>query len=262
MKKSVYMICLCVLMLLVFYEVEHIQENKTSSGIYVPTARFLSNVKEENRNREKTKKIAYLSFDDGPSDNTEKILDILKEKNAVSSFFVIGRNISQKNEKIIQKAIKQGNAVGVHTFCHDQCDIYQDKEHFFADYDKAEKVLQNIIGKKPTLHRFPWGSNNGYVSSYVDGLIDELQKRGVKSFDWNVSGEDSVGKNIPENVIFSNIKKDLTRFEQPIILLHDSSTMAHTVSVLPQVIDYIRQQGYEFDTLEHHPGYLFPASWR
>ena len=262
MKKSVYIICLCVLSVLVFYEVEHIRDKKTSGGTYVPTARFASRVKEENSTQEKAKKIAYLSFDDGPSDNTDKILDILKSKNAVCSFFIIGKNISEKNEKIIQKAVKQGNAVGVHTFCHDQCDIYQDKEHFFSDYNKAEQVLERIIGKKPTLHRFPWGSNNGYVSSYVDGLVEELKERGVRSFDWNVSGEDSVGKNVPESVIFANIKKDLTRFDKPIILLHDSATMNHTAAILPQIIDYIREQGYEFDTLENHTGYLFPASWR
>lgn len=259
MKKSVYVICLCVLSVLVFYEVEHIKEKKTSSGTYVPTAHFLSSVKKENK---KTKKIAYLTFDDGPSDNTTKILDILQEKKAVASFFVIGNIIAEKEEKIIRQAIKQGNAVGIHTYCHEQCDIYCDKEHFFDDYNKAERVLERITGKKPTLHRFPWGSNNGYISSYVDEVVQQLEKRGVKSFDWNVSGEDSVGKNVPEQVIFANVKKDLMRFDRPIILLHDSAAMKHTTTVLPQMIDYIREQGYEFDTLVHHPGYLFPASWR
>lgn len=279
MKGYVYIICLCVLTVLVFYEVEHISEKETSGGTYVPTARFLSHVKNENnaksqnnkknenntqneKNKKETRKIAYLTFDDGPSENTVKILETLKNKKAVSSFFIIGKGMTKEKEEIIKQAVKQGNAVGIHTYCHEQCDIYCDRAHFFEDYDKAEHVLENILGKKPTLHRFPWGSNNGYVKSYVDGLVDELKGRGVKSFDWNVSGEDSVAKNVPESVIFANVKKDLTRFDEPIILLHDSATMKHTAAVLPKIIDYIREQGYEFDTLENHPGYLFPASWR
>lgn len=274
MKKSVYIICLCVLSVLVFYEVEHIQERKTSGGTYVPTAGFVSKVKEENEKnvkndgkteestKEEVKKVAYLTFDDGPSENTVKILDILKNRNIVSSFFIIGKDLSESDEKIIKQAVKQGNVVGVHTYSHERNSIYQDREHFFSDYDKAEEVLEKILGKKPTLHRFPWGSNNHYVSYYVDGLIEELKGRGVRSFDWNVSGEDSISTNVPESVIFANIKKDLNKFDNPIILLHDSATMGHTVAVLPEIIDYIREQGYEFDTIDHHPGYLFPASWR
>lgn len=261
MKKSVYIICVCVLMVLVFYEAGR-GEDKKSGGVYVPTARLMSQLQKENNKEEKGKKVAYLTFDDGPSYNTEKILDILKEKKAVSSFFIIGKDISEEKEKIIKRALKQGNAVGVHTYCHEQCNIYKDKEHFFSDYDKAEQVLENILGRKPTLHRFPWGSNNGFVSSFVDSLIEELQRRGVRSFDWNVSGEDSVGASVAEETIFANVKRDLTRYDKPIILLHDSATTSHTTAVLPQIIDYIREQGYEFDTLENHPGYLFPASWR
>ena len=261
MRKSVYIICVCVLMVLVFYEAGR-GKKKKNGGVYVPAARLMSQLEKENKQEEKGKKVAYLTFDDGPSYNTEKILDILKEKKAVSSFFIIGKDISEEKEKIIKRALEQGNAVGVHTYCHEQCNIYKDKEHFFSDYDKADKVLENILGKKPTLHRFPWGSNNGFVSSFVDSLIEELQRRGVRSFDWNVSGEDSVGADVPEQTIFANVKRDLTRYDKPIILLHDSAAMNHTTAVLPQIIDYIREQGYEFDTLENHSGYLFPASWR
>ena len=274
MKKSVYIICLCVLSVLVFYEVEHIQERKTSGGTYVPTAGVVSKVKEENKKnvkdgkkteestKEETKKVAYLTFDDGPSENTEKVLDILKSKNIVASFFIIGKDLPENGEKIIKQAVEQGNVVGVHTYSHERNNIYQDREHFFSDYDKAEEILEKILGKKPTLHRFPWGSNNNRVSYYVDSLIEELKSRGVRSFDWNVSGEDSVSLNVPGSVIFANIKKDLNRFDNPIILLHDSATMQNTVAVLPDIIDYIREQGYEFDTVDHHPGYIFPASWR
>ena len=85
---------------------------------------------------------------------------------------------------------------------------------------------------------------------------------GIHSYDWNVSGEDSVGDNVSKSTIYNNVKKDLNRYRQPIILLHDSATTDNTVAVLGELIDYIRSQGYEFDTLNNREEYMFPASWR
>ena len=157
---------------------------------------------------------------------------------------------------------KKGNAIGVHTYCHEHNQMYASANCFYKDFRAASDCIEKIIGEKPTLHRFPWGSNNGYVKSYVDELHNHLRKEGVRSFDWNVSGEDSISPHVSQAVIFQNVKKDVTRFEKPIILLHDASAMDNTAKVLPQIIDYIKEQGYRFDTLDHREEYLFPASWR
>ena len=157
---------------------------------------------------------------------------------------------------------KKGNAIGVHTYCHEHNQMYASANCFYKDFRAASDCIEKIIGEKPTLHRFPWGSNNGYVKSYVDELHNQLRKEGVRSFDWNVSGEDSISPHVSQAVIFQNVKKDVTRFEKPIILLHDASAMDNTAKVLPQIIDYIKEQGYRFDTLDHREEYLFPASWR
>ncbi len=269
MRKTAYIVCICLLSILVFYEIEH---NQTSSEEYVPTARFASQIKEENQKNlkekkksqdgEKEKKIAYLTFDDGPSDNTIKILKTLKDKKAVATFFVIGNSITPEREELVKQMVKQGNAVGVHTYCHKKNVLYCNEECFLEDFNKAAEILERITGETPTLHRFPWGSNNGYVSSFVDELHEKLKKMGVHSYDWNVSGEDSLGGTVAKSTIYNNVKKDVTRYDQPIILLHDSATMDNTADVLGEIIDYIRSQGYEFDTLEHREEYMFPASWR
>ncbi|MCH5252967.1 MAG: hypothetical protein J1F22_08340, partial [Lachnospiraceae bacterium] len=104
--------------------------------------------------------------------------------------------------------------------------------------------------------------NNNRVSYYVDSLIEELKGRGVRSFDWNVSGEDSLSLNVSQETIYQNVVKDLTRYRQPIILLHDSATTKNTAAVLGRIIDYIRDEGYEFDTLKNREEYMFPSSWR
>ena len=256
MKKTTYILCVCLLFIMAFFEIRHNSED------YVATARFAAQVEKENRQAAEKKKTAYLTFDDGPSDNTRKILEVLKEKKAVATFFLIGKEITPEREDIVKQTVKQGNAVGVHTYCHEKNKLYCNAESFFDDFNMASDSIKKVTGKKPVLHRFPWGSNNGYVCSYVDSLHEKLQEEGIKSFDWNVSGEDSIGGTVAQSTIFQNVKKDLTRYDEPIILLHDSATMDNTAAVLGQIIDYIRSQGYEFATLEKREEYMFPASWR
>lgn len=275
MKKTTYILCVCLLCIVAFIEIRHnipgngpeekqisTENSETGSERYVPTARFASQVKRENETIREKKKTAYLTFDDGPSDNTRKILDVLEEKKAVATFFLIGNEITPEREDIVKKTLDQGNAIGVHTFCHEKNKLYCNADSFFEDFKKATESIQKVTGKKPLLHRFPWGSNNGYVSSYVDALHEKLSEMGVKSFDWNVSGEDAIGGTVAQSTIFNNVKKDLKRYDEPIILLHDSATMDNTAAVLDQIIDYIRSQGYEFATLEDREEYMFPANWR
>lgn len=267
MKKAVYIVCLCLLTALLteegirtYREGEAINER----AVFTPTARFSACVREENEKEksQENEKCAYLTFDDGPSANTEKILKTLSEKKVTATFFLIGNEITKDREEIVKKEMAQGHAVGVHTFCHEQELIYCDEESFFEDYRKTADRIYEVTGKIPDLHRFPWGSNNGYVCACVDVLHEKLSKMGVKSFDWNVSGEDSVGKNVDKETIFQNIKKDVTRYDRPIILLHDSSAMDNTAAILGKIIDYIREKGYSFDTLENREEYLFPEAWR
>ena len=252
MKKTVYVVCVCVLFVLLFYEVKRNYETENDGTIIVPTGSFVSKVQKENQ------KTAYLTFDDGPSGNTKKIIKILEEKGAVATFFLIGKEITGERVDTVKELKKKGNAIGVHTYCHEHNQMYASANCFYKDFRAASDCIEKIIGEKPTLHRFPWGSNNGYVKSYVDELHNQLRKEGVRSFDWNVS----ISPHVSQAVIFQNVKKDVTRFEKPIILLHDASAMDNTAKVLPQIIDYIKEQGYRFDTLDHREEYLFPASWR
>lgn len=265
MRKTAYVLCLILLCGLIVNEANQIyhmdkkEQKETGVEKYVPTSNFVNSVKKEN---ELQRKVAYLTFDDGPSKNTEKVLATLKEKNAVATFFLIGCEITEEREEIVKKEIAQGNAVGVHTYCHEPEKIYGSADGFLQDYKKTSECIRRIIGTAPTLHRFPWGSNNCYVSSHVDALHEKLKEMGVKSYDWNVSGEDSVGGFIPQETIFQNVRKDLDKYSEPIILLHDSGTMDNTAAVLGRIIDYIRGEGYEFGTLDDREEYLFPESWR
>ena len=201
MKKTVYVVCVCVLFVLLFYEVKRNYETENDGTIIVPTGSFVSKVQKENQ------KTAYLTFDDGPSGNTKKIIKILEEKGAVATFFLIGKEITGERVDTVKELKKKGNAIGVHTYCHEHNQMYASANCFYKDFRAASDCIEKIIGEKPTLHRFPWGSNNGYVKSYVDELHNHLRKEGVRSFDWNVSGEDSISPHVSQAVIFQNVKK-------------------------------------------------------
>lgn len=267
-KKGLYVLCMCLLSVIVFNEIERNNMSREVSGQETVSAgKFVSEEISDGSDttsveKEKNEKIAYLTFDDGPSEVTPTILDILQKKNTRATFFLVGNEITEEREEIVQREVKEGHSIGVHTFSHKKNEMYCDEKMFFEDFNQCRDRIQEVTGISPTLHRFPWGSNNGYVCPIVDDIMMQLKKQNVTSFDWNVSGEDSVGQNVPKAVIYQNVAKDLERYEKPIILLHDSNAMKNTAAVLGEIIDLIEEKGYSFGTLSEREGYTFPESWR
>lgn len=207
-------------------------------------------------------KIAYLTFDDGPSEVTPDVLDTLKKKNVKATFFLVGGEITAEREAIVKREQDEGHCIGIHTYSHKKNEMYCDETAFFEDFNRCSDRIKEVTGVAPRLHRFPWGSNNRYVCPIVDDIVEKLQRIKVMSFDWNVSGEDSVGRGVPKAVIYRNVAKDLEKYDEPIILLHDSNTMQNTAAVLGEIIDMIEEKGYSFGTLAERSEYMFPEQWR
>lgn len=196
------------------------------------------------------KKVCFLTFDDGPSANTLKVLDVLDEKNIKATFFVIGEEINEENAEILKEVVKRGHKIGMHTYVHDYDKIYKSVDSFLDDYDKAFKRIEEVTGLRPYIYRFPGGSYNYYLKKMRKELIAEMSRRGFTYYDWNVSGEDSVGSPTAYS-IKKNISKDLNRYQCPVVLLHDGQSNPLTAKVLEGIIEYIESKGYEFDTLDH-----------
>ncbi|MDF2511276.1 MAG: hypothetical protein K0S04_1142 [Herbinix sp.] len=206
---------------------------------------------------DKDKKIAYLSFDDGPSENTYKVLDILQEYDATATFFIVGSAIDKKSEDSLLRMVNEGHTIGIHTYSHMCNEIYCSIERYLDDFNLVYEQIYDITGKRVNLYRFPWGSNNSYGKHMKDSLIDEMERRGFTCYDWNVDSQDSNGRP-SASTILRNIKKDIKRQNQPIILMHDSKINNTTVKLLPEIIEMIQEMGYEFDTLDHREPYQFP----
>ncbi len=205
---------------------------------------------------EKGKKIAYLTFDDGPSSNTFEILDILQERDIKATFFIVGKAITDEGEDALKRMKNEGHTIGIHTYSHACNEIYCSVERFLSDFNMVYEKIHEITGERVNIYRFPWGSNNGYSKNIKDSLMDEMERRGFLCYDWNVDANDSVGKPT-EYSIRHNIEKDLKNQDYPIILLHDSSINKVTVRMLPGIIHMLQEKGYEFDTLNHREPYQF-----
>lgn len=199
------------------------------------------------REKEETK-VAYLTFDDGPSMLSSRYLDILKEENVNATFFVIGQQVCDEMEDVVKRAIDEGNEIGIHTYCHEAHNIYGCADSCYRDVMKTRGILEDKFGYKPKLYRFPWGSANNYIASYRDDIISRLKKEGLEYQDWNVSAEDSVGSPTEESIL-SNIRKDYKKYDEPVILMHDSGCNEKTLSSLREVIRELKKSGYSFETL-------------
>ncbi len=204
-------------------------------------------------------RICYLTFDDGPSENTEKVLDILKEYQVKATFFVIGEELSEERRPIVERIIQEGHAIGMHANIHVYEQLYASLDSFLKDYETLYETLKREYDIETALFRFPGGSVCTYLNKQGKYYIKEMQERGFSCFDWNVSGEDSVGNPTVSSIQKNVFSKGLD-CRRAYILLHDSVAADRTVDALPEIIEKFRDAGFHFSSLENAESYIFPAS--
>lgn len=197
----------------------------------------------------KHSKVVYLTFDDGPSDNTLKILKILKRYKAKATFFVTAAEKPQYMKKITDA----GHTIALHTYSHDYKKIYSSTSAYFDDLNKIGKLVYDKTGVDARIIRFPGGSSNTISANYSDGIMTRLtgmvEDIGYKYFDWNVNSGDADGVNVPANKILSNIKTASKGKDMCVVLMHDTSAKDTTVQSLDSICAYYKSKGYEFAAL-------------
>lgn len=196
-------------------------------------------------------KTIFLTFDDGPSDRTLEILDILREKGIKATFFVTG-NCPAKGKSIMKKIVDEGHAIGVHTYTHAFKKIYASVNAFLDDFNKIYNLIYDATGVKPTIFRFPGGSKNGFNNGNYRELIAEMTRRGFDYFDWNLSAGDAVSRTpTPTSRCISNVLNASKNCRHGVVLMHDARPKNTTVEALPAIIDGLRSQGFSFDKLSN-----------
>lgn len=181
------------------------------------------------------RKVVYLTFDDGPSHNTERILDILDEYNVKATFFTIG-NEAEEFVDVYKRIIEDGHSLGMHSYSHKYSEIYKSVEAFDADFNKVSGYIESVTGVAPKLYRFPGGSSNLVSAIPMENFIRYLNEKNVTYFDWNVSAQDAEGKELPVETMLDNIFKDINKKDICVVLMHDSDDLGTTVDMLPELL--------------------------
>ncbi|WP_243108730.1 polysaccharide deacetylase family protein [Clostridium rectalis] len=199
-----------------------------------------------------SKKVAFLTFDDGPSgNNTPKILNILKQNNIKATFFVIGKE-AERNPQVLKELNNSGMCILPHTYCHDYKIIYSSVENYFKDLEKCKNVIRKITGKSPEFYtRLPGGSDNLVCKAEnLRSIRNRLNAKGIDYVDWNVSSGDATGNSVPTSTIKSNIVSQVGNSKTAVVLMHDGYYKTTTVEALPETIKSLKSQGFTFKTFD------------
>ncbi len=189
-------------------------------------------------------KTIYLTFDDGPCENTWNILSILDKYNIKATFFMCKAD-TEEEIAVMKKCVEKGHTIGIHSVSHDYEKIYTDVDSFLADMQETSDNIYNATGVKPNIIRFAGGSVNSYNKNISKELCEEVTRRGYVYFDWNVSGQDA-SQNATWTSVYNNILNGVGNRNNAIVLLHNKNV---SVYVTEDIIIALKNRGYSFDRL-------------
>lgn len=192
-------------------------------------------------------RVVCLTFDDGPSVNTDKILAVLDQYGVKGTFFVVGKT-GEKDQQRMRDIVAAGHTLAIHSWSHDYHKIYASVEAFLDDFHQLYEWIYEVTGVYPQVFRFPGGSINGYDRGVYQEIIAEMTRRGFVYFDWNASAQDATVKPLAPEVITSNCLKGIGK-DLVVVLSHDSAARGTTVEALPAVIEGYQEAGYTFAAL-------------
>ncbi len=191
-------------------------------------------------------KVLYLTFDDGPGQYTQKILNTLDKYNVKATFFVT--NQFPNYAYLIKNEYQKGHAVAVHTYSHNY-NVYRSVSQYISDFNKMNDVIQKYTGIKSKIFRFPGGSSNTVSRNYAKGVVSEIAKKmtndGYQYFDWDISSGDAASKGQSE--IYSNVVNGAKSCSKCVILMHDIKKT--TANELDNILKTLTSRGYSFATL-------------
>lgn len=198
-----------------------------------------------------TDKIAYLTFDDGPTQKvTPKILDILDKYNIKATFFVLGTEVEQ-NPEILLREYNSGHTIGNHGYSHNNAKLYASKESFISEITKTDEAIGktlNIENYHCNIFRFPNGSMSKSYHYEKQKAIKWLEEINYDYIDWNVLNKDSERK-YSNYQLMQNLKNTAKNKGCIVVLMHDTGDVNNTYDILEDSIEYLLSEGYTFKAL-------------
>lgn len=189
-------------------------------------------------------KVIYLTFDDGPSENADELLDILDSYGMKATFFMLGPNM-EDHPDVVKRMKNDQHGLALHSMTHEVNEVYQDASSPLEEMTEAQQILEDITGFSSHMIRLPYGS----VPYLTEEMRYLLNQEDFHIWDWNVDSNDwdvTNGSYVPETK--QKIKEAEEEGEAPIVLLHDKK---ETLEHLPELLTYIQQEGYQTKVLDN-----------
>lgn len=247
-KKSVFrffisLFCISILNFFVFY-LSSIKSNTLSTSA-IDENTFQNKVSSLINQKEK---IAYLTFDDGPTlKSTPKILDILSEENVKATFFVVGKHVKEHPE-LVKRAYDEGHYIANHSYSHNNDKLYTTADSFINEILSTDVEISKALGIE-NYHSYVFRFPNGYMAPSYKTKKQEYAKLlsniDYTYIDWNALNKDSE-KKYNNSELLNNLKDSSKNKGTLVILMHDTSDVNETHPVLKDSIHYLKEQGYIF----------------
>ena len=195
-----------------------------------------------------TEKRVFLTFDDGPSNKiTPQVLEILKSEDIKATFFLLGSRVELYPE-LVKREYEEGHFLANHGYSHTYSKIYSSPESVLEEYNKTTQAIRNAIGipeYDSHLFRFPGGLPGGKYKEVKKQAKELLNSNNIANVDWNALTGDAEGKKTVDDQMSYAIKT-IGNKNSVVILMHDAADKQITVEVLPQLIKYLKENGYRF----------------
>lgn len=193
-------------------------------------------------------KVIYLTFDDGPSKHTDRLLKVLEKYNVKATFFVC----KTSRLDMLDDIAKAGHTIGVHSSSHKYSQIYASEDAFFEDFNKTVAMIEQYAGVTPTVSRFPGGSSNHVSANYCVGIMTRLTQAvldlGFQYFDWNIDSNDAGGTKTADGV-FQNVTNRISKSKSNHLVVLQHDTYSYSVDAVERIIQWGLDNGYTFEAL-------------
>ena len=274
LKVALVILVIILITLITFTSVRIVQMYKVSKNVYqydlwvneinnqiaakeeLEKARFAPLNEEElerfnNIYKHQDLKRVFLTFDDGPSTSvTPYILDLLAEQNIKATFFVLGTKV-EANPDLVKREYDEGHYIANHGYSHKYSSIYSSAQSVLDEYNKTNELIKNALNNQnynSLVFRFPGGSVGGPYNDLKQEAKELLKQNGIASVDWNALTNDAAGANTKEKIM-ENFYDTIKNKTSIVLLMHDASDKILTYECLPDIIQYFKDNGYEFKTM-------------
>lgn len=184
----------------------------------------------------------YLTFDDGPSGNSDEILDILDDYNVKATFFVVGRE-DEASLAVYKRIVDEGHTIAMHSYSHSYSTLYSSLDAFQADLERIQNLIYDTTGVECDLYRFPGGSSNQVSNVDMTEYIQYLNSEGIRYLDWNVASGDATSVAYSSDDLVENVMSDVVKYKTSVVLMHDADNKNATVEALPKLIEQLQGIG-------------------